>query len=143
MDANNDRQLSRRRFFHGLIGVMSAIGAALVAFPILSFLRLPKRLGGVTTIEVPLGELSEAQARYFDRQGIQIVLIYTNKEPKVYDAACTHLGCVVAWDPNDHVFKCPCHGAAFDENGDPVSGPINKPLKRIKFEIKDQTLVIV
>lgn len=142
---NNDNSqagLNRRNFLHACIAAMSAVGGALIAFPILSFFRLPKRIGGATTIELPLADLSEDQAHYFDREGIQIVVIYTNKEAKVFDAACTHLGCVVTWDPNDHVFRCPCHGAIFDEQGQPTSGPVNKPLKEIKFQIKDDKIII-
>jgi len=121
---------------------MSALAAGVVAFPIVSFLRLPRRLGGATTIEVPLADLSEDQALYFDRQGIQIVLIYTQNEPKVFDAACTHLGCLVAWDQNKHIFFCPCHGAVFDELGAPVKGPVNIPLKKIEFKIKENKIII-
>jgi len=132
----------RRTFLHRCIGFMSAVAAGIVAYPIFSFLRLPRRLGGATTIEVPLADLSEDQALYFDRQGIQIVLIYTQNEPKVFDAACTHLGCLVAWDQNKHIFFCPCHGAVFDELGAPVQGPINTPLKKIEFEIKENKIII-
>ncbi len=139
---NGQNKVARRGFLHVCIAGMGAIGGALVAFPVFSFLRLPKRLGGITTITTPIAELSEDQARYFDRQGVQIVVVYTNKEPKVFDAACTHLGCVTAWDPNDHVFRCPCHGAVFDDNGEVVSGPVNKPLKKIKFEIKNGQIII-
>ena len=105
-------------------------------------MRLPKRLGGAKIIEILLADLSEDQALYFDRQGVQIVLVYTNKEPKVFDASCTHLGCLVSWDQNKHVFVCPCHGAIFDDAGEVVSGPVNEPLKEIKFEIKENKIYI-
>jgi Rieske Fe-S protein len=121
---------------------MGAVAAAIVVYPVVGFLGLPRRLGGATTIELLLDGLSEDQAHYFDRDGVQIVVVYTNKEPKVFDAACTHLGCIVAWDPNEHVFHCPCHGAAFDDKGQVASGPVNKPLRRVQFEIKDKKIVI-
>ncbi len=133
---------ARRTFLHRCIGFMSAVAAGIVAFPVITFLRLPRRLGGATAIEVPLANLSVDQALYFDRQGIQIVLIYTQKEPKVFNAACTHLGCLVAWDQNKHIFACPCHGAVFDDLGAPVRGPVNTPLKKIKFEIKQNKIII-
>jgi cytochrome b6-f complex iron-sulfur subunit len=135
-------QAARRSFLNKCIGAMSALAAAIVVFPVISFMRLPKRLGGAKIIEVLIADLSEDQALYFDRQGVQIVLVYTNKEPKVFDAACTHLGCLVSWDQNKHVFICPCHGAIFDDAGGVVSGPINEPLKEIKFEIKENKIFI-
>jgi cytochrome b6-f complex iron-sulfur subunit len=133
---------SRRGFFHACIAAMTGIAALVVAFPIFSFLRLPKRINVAKSIEVPLAGLSESQALFFEREGTQIALIYTNKEPKAYDAACTHLGCLVSWDQNDRVFRCPCHGAVFDDQGAPVRGPVNIPLKKIKFEINKGVLVI-
>jgi len=133
---------SRRGFFHACFGLMTTVAGALVVFPIVSFLRLPKRIMKTRSIEVPLADLSEDQALFFDREGMQIVLVYTNRVPKAFDAACTHLGCLVAWDQNEHVFHCPCHGAVFDDRGVAVKGPVNTPLKKIEFEIKKDVLII-
>jgi len=121
---------------------MSGIAGFIVAFPIFSFFRLPKRINTAKKIEVPIADLSEDQALFFDRQGVQIALVYTDREPKVFDAACTHLGCLVTWDQNEHIFHCPCHGAVFDDKGQAIKGPVNAPLKRIDFEIKNDVLVI-
>ena len=141
-DGRDLAQPSRRGFFHLCFAVMTGIAGLAVAFPILSFLRLPKRINAAKSIEVPLAGLSESQALFFEREGTQIVLINTNKEPKAYDAACTHLGCLVSWDQNEHVFRCPCHGAVFDDQGAAVKGPVNMPLKKVKFEINKGVLVI-
>lgn len=133
---------NRRGFFHACFALMTGIAGFVVAFPVFSFFRLPKRINTVKKIEVPVTDLSEDQALFFDRQGVQIALIYTNQEPKVFDAACTHLGCLVTWDQNEHIFHCPCHGAVFDDEGRAVKGPVNTPLKRIDFEIKNNVLII-
>ena len=135
-------QMDRRGFFHVCFVLLAGIAGVIVAFPVFSFFRLPKRINRAKSIEVPLSSLSEDQSLYFERQGTQIVLIYTNHEPKVFDSACPHLGCLVKWDQNEHVFLCPCHGAVFDDQGKVVKGPVNSPLKSIKFEIKNNMLVI-
>jgi cytochrome b6-f complex iron-sulfur subunit len=134
---------NRRGFFHTCFALMMGIAAFVVAFPVFSFFRLPKRIRTVKKIEVPITGLSEDQALFFQRQGEQIVLLYTDRKPKVFDAACTHLGCLVKWDENEHLFHCPCHGAVFDDNGQALRGPVNKPLKKINFEIKNNVIVIV
>lgn len=133
---------NRRGFFHACFALMTAIAAFIVAFPVFSFFRLPKRIRTVKKIEVPLAGLSVDQALFFQRQGMQIVLLYTDRKPKVFNAACTHLGCLVKWDPNEHLFHCPCHGAIFDDNGQVLRGPANKPLYKIKFEIKKNEIII-
>jgi Rieske Fe-S protein len=132
----------RRGFFHACFTLMTAVAAFIVAFPIFSFFRLPRRISTVKRIEVPLAGLSEDQALFFQRQGVQIVLVYTDRKPKVFDSACTHLGCLVKWDPNEHLFHCPCHGAIFDGNGQVLRGPANKPLRTINFEIKKNEIII-
>jgi Rieske Fe-S protein len=133
---------TRRRFLHLCMGGMGTAAVGTVAYPIIGFLGLPRRVGGAPTIKVPVADLTEDQVRYFDREGVQIVVVYTEKTPKVFDAACTHLGCVMTWDPNDHRFLCPCHGAVFDHRGQIVRGPVNEPMRQIDFEIQDGTIVI-
>ena len=39
------------------------------------------------------------------------------------NAICTHLGCVVPWNPAAGKFICPCHGSQYDEAGKVVRGP--------------------
>ena len=51
-------------------------------------------------------------------------------------AGCTHLGCIVTWNEDQQIFKCPCHDGRYDADGKVISGPPPAPLKRHKTKIE-------
>jgi cytochrome b6-f complex iron-sulfur subunit len=57
-------------------------------------------------------------------------------------AVCTHLGCLVNWEPDARQIVCPCHAARFDLNGNVVGGPAPKPLQQIKASIVNGNIEI-
>jgi cytochrome b6-f complex iron-sulfur subunit len=135
-------QVTRRGFVEACIGCMGVAAAGAVVYPVVRFLGRPTSLEGSQVVKVPLAELTEDQARYVDWQGQQIAVLFTQKTPKVFSASCSHLGCIVAWDNVKHLFRCPCHGAVFDDHGQPVSGPVSKPLATVPFQTVDGNIVI-
>jgi Rieske Fe-S protein len=73
------------------------------------------------------------------RSDIPAVIYNKGGEIIAYSLVCTHLGCTIA--ENGAEFDCPCHGSRFDENGDVLKGPAQKPLKNLRVEIlEDKTL---
>lgn len=57
-----------------------------------------------------------------------------------YSTLCTHMGCPVAYDARQQLFKCPCHFSIFDpENiGQMVSGQATENLPSIVLEYNSQ-----
>ena len=41
---------------------------------------------------------------------------------------CTHLGCALKYNKQEHCWDCPCHGSRFSEDGEILDGPANKKL---------------
>ena len=50
---------------------------------------------------------------------------------------CTHLGCSVSWEENEHRFICPCHSSAFDITGNVLNPPAPTALDYYPVYIKN------
>jgi Rieske Fe-S protein len=70
------------------------------------------------------------------------VLTDDGREYVAMSNTCTHLGCRVRWIADQEQFFCPCHTAAFDKDGQVVSGPPPRPLDRYEVKIDDDQLYI-
>jgi glycine/D-amino acid oxidase-like deaminating enzyme/nitrite reductase/ring-hydroxylating ferredoxin subunit len=66
------------------------------------------------------------------RRGAAKIAVYRDQTGALHErsAVCPHLGCIVAWNPAEKTWDCPCHGSRFDKFGDVVNGPANVGLVR-------------
>jgi Rieske Fe-S protein len=78
-------------------------------------------------------ELEPGEGGVVERDGEQLAA-YVDEDGSLHlmSARCTHLGCVVAWNPTQSQFECPCHGSTFSPLGEVVHGPATKPLKQVE-----------
>lgn len=62
------------------------------------------------------------------------VAAYRDDEGKVTlcSPVCTHLKCIVAWNPAEHTWDCPCHGSRFKPTGEVMSGPAEEDLRKLE-----------
>lgn len=58
-------------------------------------------------------------------------------------AVCTHLGCTPNWIDSQGVFKCPCHGSAYYQNGVNFAGPAPRPMDRVAVRLNPQGKIVV
>mmetsp|Transcript_11815 Transcript_11815/g.14473 ORF Transcript_11815/g.14473 Transcript_11815/m.14473 type:complete len:288 (-) Transcript_11815:105-968(-) len=63
----------------------------------------------------------------------------SNLELYALNAECTHLGCVVPYEPALSKFVCPCHGSQYDAFGMVLRGPAPNPLSLEKVRIDEDT----
>ena len=71
-----------------------------------------------------------------------VLLRVSDTEVVAFSQKCTHLGCVVYYEADEHRWHCPCHEGNFDaETGDVISGPPLRPLGRIDVETRDDGMI--
>ena len=70
-----------------------------------------------------------------------------NQDIVAYSTMCTHMGCPVAYDAAQRVFKCPCHFSMFDaeKGGQMICGQATENLPRVvlKYNANDDTVTAV
>ncbi|MET9291366.1 FAD-dependent oxidoreductase [Streptomyces sp. NPDC003077] len=66
------------------------------------------------------------------REGARHWAVYRDEDGTAHEvsARCTHLGCLIAFNPGEKTWECPCHGSRFDTDGRVLQGPANRPLER-------------
>lgn len=42
---------------------------------------------------------------------------------------CTHMGCSLKWNPQEHTWDCPCHGSRFEKDGTVIDNPAKRRAK--------------
>jgi Rieske Fe-S protein len=86
--------------------------------------------------------MNSAKIVKFNRQPV-IVVHTASGQFKALSARCTHLGCIVQYQPGPSPhFSCNCHGSQFDINGKNIAGPAPKPLSPFRVTIQESTIVV-
>jgi Rieske Fe-S protein len=59
--------------------------------------------------------------------------VFRDQSGKVHELSpvCTHLGCLVRWNPAESTWDCPCHGSRFKPTGEVIAGPAEESLSPI------------
>ena len=67
------------------------------------------------------------------RRGLAKIAAYRDKDGKLIErsATCTHVGCLVHWNPLETCWDCPCHGSQFQPDGSVINGPAIRPLAEV------------
>ena len=65
-----------------------------------------------------------------------VLVVRTDGSLSAVNPTCPHRGCTVAWQQQQQVFSCPCHGSEFDAQGQLMSEPATQSLP--SYPVKTQ-----
>ena len=113
----------------GILKGMATGAAAVVVAPMiyvgarfLGYVRRNDSQGGSATIAfTDLSPEKPSKLIQINDEPI-IVVREKNDEIRAFTATCTHLGCTVAYRPDQPGFFCKCHQGKYDDNGENIPG---------------------
>lgn len=142
-----DSYLARRRFLCGMLGGGAAALGAGVGLPLVGYVGDLRETPPPEWLEIGKDDYG------FGPGGSKIVmygpipaLLLRTPEPdatlKVFVATCTHFDCTVGYQPKEDRIYCACHGGVYSLDGQVVSGPPPRPLRKFYHRFRGDTLVI-
>lgn len=139
----------RRKILQIGVGVMGACYASALGYPVYRYLTTPvvraREQGLVTSVSIPSKDLPGAGTATMFLFGSRpsVLIHHADGSYVAFDAVCTHLGCTVRFEPENHRIFCPCHGGTYDMNtGEVIGGPPPRALKSYHVEVADANVVI-
>ncbi len=135
--------MRRRTFLRSLLAVCGTLSFASFAYPLLRFLAPPgdtdkEKKVTLAKKDIPVGT---SRVVLFDQKPV-IVINHQEKGFIALSKVCTHLGCLVEFNPATDILLCPCHAGTYDLEGNVLSGPPPRPLAKIPFKVEGEQLVI-
>lgn len=132
-------EVARREFVRFLVLASGGFAAGNVGVALWSSLRSNNE--GEPRAIVDLAEVPEDSAHLFHypTDADPAILVHLRGgELRAFSQKCTHLGCVVYYQPGTDELECPCHEGFFDiRTGAVTSGPPERPLEQIAVEVRD------
>ena len=153
------QRIGRRQFLGISTGAIAGLIGAAIGIPAIAFIVGPALQKTEEEEWIPLGSTSkvelgtptlfktkiERQTGWITNETELSVYVLTD-DGRNYVAMsniCTHLGCRVRWIADQKQFFCPCHNAAFDQDGEVLSGPPPRPLDRYEVKVEDDQLFVL
>jgi Rieske Fe-S protein len=142
LTSSGEDEVTRREFVRFLVLASGGFAAGNVGIALWSSLRTvntgdPRPI--VALDQVPVGT---AYLFSYPMDSDPAILVHLpDDELRAFSQKCTHLGCVVYYQPERGEMECPCHEGHFDaDTGAVIAGPPQRPLGRIDVEVRDGTV---
>lgn len=136
--------LVSRRYFLEVIGG-GAIGTVAVGSAVLMEEYLSPNVLHEPPLKFRAGLVEDYPPNTVNLVVDQKAYVVRAKEGYFYamSAVCTHLGCITAWEADEDIIACPCHGSRFDREGNVIHGPAPQPLARFSITLDEHGELLV
>ena len=132
----------RRSFLLGLS--WAGLGLYLAAFLAAVLKFLWPRVSSRPAMSFQVGFPEDYRpGQVFYHRGLKLFIARDEKGFVSFSARCPHLGCLVTWNRDHHMFLCPCHGGKFDIEGRNVEGPPPRPLDAFSLRLDNNGYLVV
>jgi cytochrome b6-f complex iron-sulfur subunit len=142
----------RRNVLSWFLGASVSALFAAVIYPVARFIS-PPRLPEATTNRVEAGQTNDPElldkGYKIVRFGAEPVILVraAQGDLRAFAATCTHLDCIVEFQPKKKRIWCNCHNGEYNLNGQVVGGPPPKPLRKYEVHVLEsgagaETIVI-
>ena len=142
-EAAAEEEVTRREFARYLVLGTGALAAGNLGLAVWTQLRSIDR--GEPRAIVAADDVATGDTylfRYPGESDPAVLLKVSDTEVVAFSQKCTHLGCVVYFEPDENRWHCPCHEGNFESlTGEVISGPPTRPLGRIDVEIRDDGMI--
>lgn len=132
--------LSRRRILQVLLGVGVVGWLGSILYPVVRYL-IPPPVGEAKVSSMKAGMVTDQWEKPFRilQFGRTPVMLFKDRQGsyRALEATCTHLACIVQYQPEDNIVWCACHNGKFDLSGKVISGPPPDALESYDVNITD------
>lgn len=152
-----DEAVTRRAFLGYVIGAIGAFIGTVTAIPLIGFTLSPalKKREAAWVQAGRVGDFQVGQPRlveftiftkdgWLEKAEKKSVWVLRRGEGEftVYNPRCTHLGCLINWQPETKTFISPCHGGVFSLGGQVMAGPPPRPLDTLAHRVEGEKLLV-
>ncbi len=138
-----EEEVTRREFARYLVLGTGALAVGNVGLAAWTQMRSINRGEPRAIVAADAVAVSETYLfRYPTDDDPAVLLRVSDDRVVAFSQKCTHLGCVVYFEPDEDRWHCPCHEGNFEAaTGAVISGPPTRPLGRIDVEIRDDGMI--
>ncbi len=139
----SEEEVTRREFARFLVLGAGTMAAANVGLAVWTELRSINAGEPRPITELAAVEIGGTFLFHYPGDNDPAILVrLTDTEAVAFSQKCTHLGCVVYYEPDAQRWHCPCHQGNFEAStGAVISGPPTRPLGRIDLEVRDDGMI--